>query len=150
MTTPFVTTCVVCGALLTPVVVIAKNSDCSRPATLVKDSLVTRTIKAKLAAEQLVRLERVHVETDLDLVVWLSGTASSQEALDKAVAIARATECVRAVHSEIKITQNGPTDATHPPAQHGRAPQAGDRGVQEAVGLSLALALLSGAGVAPR
>ena len=149
MKTPFVTTCVVCGALLTPVVVIAKDSDCSRAATFVKDSAVTRTIKAELAAEQLVRLERIHVETDMDLVVRLSGTASSQEALDKAVAIARATEGVRAVHSEIKITKNGPSDAMHPPAQHGRAPQAGDRGVQEAVGLSLALALLSGAGVAP-
>jgi hyperosmotically inducible periplasmic protein len=148
MSAPFVTTCVLFGTLLAPVVVIAHDADCSRPATFVQNSVVTGTIKTKLAAESLVRLEGVHVAADMDGVVWLSGSASSQEALDKAVAIARATECVRAVHSEIKITKHGPADATPPSAQPG--PRAGDRGVQEAVGLSLALALLSGAGVAQR
>lgn len=150
MKAPFATTCAVFGTLLAPGVVIAHDVDCSRPATFVQHSVVTRTIKTKLAAEYLVRLERVHVKTDTDGVVWLSGNASSQEALDKAVAIARATDCVRSVHSEIKINKDGPTEATHPTAQQGRTPQAGDRGVQEAVGLSLALALLSGAGVAQR
>jgi hypothetical protein len=150
MKPPFLTTCVVFGTLLAPGVVIAHAADCSRPATFVQDSVVTRNINTKLAAEYLVRLGHVHVETNMDGVVWLSGNASSQETLDKAVAIARATECVRTVHSEIKITKDDSTSATHPPAQQGRSPQAGDRGVQEAMGLSLALALLSGAGVVQR
>jgi osmotically-inducible protein OsmY len=36
----------------------------------------------------------------------LSGSARSQEAADKAVSIARDTEHVRSVHSDIKIRQD--------------------------------------------
>jgi len=38
-----------------------------------------------------------------DGVVWLSGSARTQEAIDKAVSIAQNTENVRSVHSDIKI-----------------------------------------------
>lgn len=134
MKTPIAATCVLCGALLgPPAVVVAQNSDRSHPAALVKDSIVTTMIKTKLAAEHLASLELIHVETDTDGVVWLSGNASSAAAAAKALSIARATEHVRAVHSEIKINREG-----------------GDRGVEGVVGLSLVLALLSGADVTRR
>jgi hyperosmotically inducible protein len=43
------------------------------------------------------------VDTDKDGVVWLSGSARTQAAIDKAVSIARNTEHVRSVHNGIKI-----------------------------------------------
>jgi hyperosmotically inducible protein len=101
--------CVLFGALLAPAaVVVAQDSDADRshPVAFVKDSAVTMAIKTKLAAEHLTSLGRIHVDTDKDGVVWLSGSARSQEAADKAVSIARDTEHVRAVHSDIKIRQD--------------------------------------------
>jgi hyperosmotically inducible protein len=132
------------------VVVIAQDLDRLRPAVIVKDSVVTIAIKTKLAAQPSASLERIRVDTDKDGVVWLSGKASSRAAAAKAVAIARATGHNKEVHSEIKIRKNDSTDTTPPLAQQRQPSQAGDRGVEDAVGLSLALALLSGAGAAPR
>jgi hypothetical protein len=150
MKTLLATTCVLFGAFLGPAVAgVAQDSDRSNPAAFVADSIVTTIIKIKLATAHPPSLEHVHVATDKDGVVWLSGHTSSQAAAAKAVSIARATEHVRAVYSEIKIERYDSTDAAHPPAQQGKSPQAGDRGAERGVGLALALALLSGAGVAP-
>jgi hyperosmotically inducible periplasmic protein len=105
----FAISCVLVGALLAPaVVVIAEDSDTDRshPVAFVEDSAVTTAIKTKLAAEHLTSLGRIHVDTDKDGVVWLSGSARTQEAADKAVSIARETEHVREVHSDIKIRQD--------------------------------------------
>jgi hyperosmotically inducible protein len=46
------------------------------------------------------------VDTDKDGVVWLTGSARTQEAIDKAVSIARETEGVKNVHSHIKIKKD--------------------------------------------
>ncbi|MFI4867992.1 MAG: BON domain-containing protein [Steroidobacterales bacterium] len=78
----------------------------SHAKVFVKDSAITTKIKAKLAAEHITSLGRIHVDTDKDGVVWLSGSARTQEAADKAEAIARATEGVKAVHSQIKIKKD--------------------------------------------
>jgi hyperosmotically inducible periplasmic protein len=110
MKTVIATTCVLFGTLLVPAaVVVAQDSsaDSSHPVALVADSATTTLIKTKLAAQHLASLDRIHVETDKDGVVWLSGTASSQAAADKAVSIARATEHVKAVHSDITIKDAG-------------------------------------------
>jgi hyperosmotically inducible protein len=101
--------CVLFGTLLAPAaVVVAQDSDTDRthPVTFVKDSAITTAVKTKLAAEHLTSLGRIHVDTDKNGVVWLTGSARSQEAADKAVSIARDTEHVRAVHSDIKIRQD--------------------------------------------
>lgn len=74
--------------------------------TYVKDSAITTEIGAKLAAEHLTDLERIHVNADTDGVVWLSGRASSREAADKAVSIARDTGGATRVHSDIKVRSN--------------------------------------------
>ena len=68
-----------------------------------KDSAITTEVKSKLAAEHITSLERIHVDTDKNGVVWLSGSASTREAADKAVSIARGTEHVTHVHSDITI-----------------------------------------------
>jgi len=69
----------------------------------VKDSAITTKVKAKLAAEHLTSLGRIHVDTDKNGVVWLTGTARSQEAIDKAVSLARDTEHVKSVHNELTV-----------------------------------------------
>jgi hyperosmotically inducible protein len=102
----FSTALLVIATLLGPVVAVAAadaDADRSSPKAFVKDSAITTKIKTKLAAEHLTSLGRIHVDTDRDGVVWLTGSAHSQEAADKAVSIARETEGVKDVHSKIKI-----------------------------------------------
>jgi hyperosmotically inducible protein len=100
---------VVFGALLGSAVAFADQDSASAGAhakAFVKDSAITTQIKAKLAAEHITSLGRIHVATDTDGVVWLSGSARTQEAADKAEAIARETEGVKAVHSRIKVKKD--------------------------------------------
>jgi hyperosmotically inducible protein len=109
MKTTFATTCVLFGTLLAPAaVVVAHDSDTDRshPAVFVKDSAITTKIKTKLAAEHITSLGRIHVDTDKNGVVWLTGSARTQEAADKAASIARETEGVTAVHSKLKIRKD--------------------------------------------
>jgi hyperosmotically inducible protein len=90
------------GLLGLPVVASA-SANTEHAKTVVKDSAITTKVKAKLAAEHITSLGRIHVETDRDGVVWLRGTAHTQEAADKAVEVARSTENVTSVHSDIKV-----------------------------------------------
>ena len=109
MKTTLVTTCLVFGTLLGSSVAWAgedSDTDRSHAAAFVKDSAITTAIKAKLAAEHITSLGRIHVDTDKDGVVWLTGSARTQEAADKAASIARETEGVKAVHSKIKIKKD--------------------------------------------
>jgi hyperosmotically inducible protein len=92
-----------CGLLLTPVMSFAADAEHSKPATFVKDSVITTKIKTKLAGEHLASLAQIKVDTDNAGVVWLTGSAPSQADADKVVAIARGTEGVTAVNSEIVI-----------------------------------------------
>jgi hyperosmotically inducible protein len=71
-----------------------------------QSSAITTAIKTKLAAEHITSLGRIHVDTDKDGVVWLTGSARTQEAADKATSIARGTEHVKAVHNDIKIKKD--------------------------------------------
>lgn len=84
---------------------IAQDSDTDRShaKAFVKDSAITSKIKSKLAAEHITNLGRIHVDTDKDGVVWLSGSARSQTAIDKAVEIARETEGVRDVRNDLVV-----------------------------------------------
>lgn len=108
MRTRFAITCLICGVLLGPALASAQDSDADRshPKAFVKDSAITTKIKSKLAAEHITSLGRIHVDTDKDGVVWLSGTARSQEAIDKAVSIAHDTDGVKDVHSRLKIKKD--------------------------------------------
>ena len=92
--------CLILGASLAGASMISyatddTDSDRSHPKAFVKDSAITTKVKSKLAAEHLPSLMRIHVDTDADGVVWLSGTARNQDEIEKAVSIARGTEeCV--------------------------------------------------------
>ena len=102
------TACVLAGALLGSTMLIAQDADKDRahPVAFVKDSAITTKIKTKLAAEHLTSVGRIHVDTDESGIVWLTGTARSQEAIDKAVSIARDTEHVKSVHSDLAVRQD--------------------------------------------
>jgi hyperosmotically inducible protein len=74
----FAMSCLVAGVLLAPVAAMAmddQDTDRSHPKAFVKDSAITTKIKTRLAEEHVTSLGRIHVDTDQDGAVWLSGTA---------------------------------------------------------------------------
>lgn len=98
------TTCFVLGAALAPVAFAAdSDTDRNKPATFVKDSAITTKIKTKLAAENPASMATIHVDTDKDGIVWMSGTAKTQQDVDKAVSIAKNTEGVKSVKNDVKV-----------------------------------------------
>jgi hyperosmotically inducible protein len=106
MKTTLAITCLVLGASLTPMASFAAgdgDTDRSHPVAFVKDSAITMKIKSKLAAQHITSMGRIHVDTDANGVVYLSGTARSQKAIDKAVEIARGTEHVTSVKNELTV-----------------------------------------------
>lgn len=90
------------------VLATAQDSDADRahPGAFVKDSAITAKIKAKLAGEHVTSMGRVHVDTDKDGVVWLTGKVRTKEAAEEAGTIARNTEHVTAVHNHIKVKKD--------------------------------------------
>jgi len=106
MKTKLAIACLMAGTLLAPLASFAaEDADTARvdAKTFVKDSAITTAIKAKLAAEHLASLAQIHVDTDANGVVWLSGTARSQEEIDQAMSIARGTEHVVAVKNHLTV-----------------------------------------------
>jgi hyperosmotically inducible protein len=69
----------------------------------VKDSVITTKVKSKLAAKHLTSLTRIKVDTDENGVVWLSGRAPNQDAVDMATMIAKDTDGVASVHNGIAV-----------------------------------------------
>ena len=82
------------------------DSDNSHPTHWVKDSAITAAIKTKMAGKHLRSLKDIEVETDLNGVVRLSGTANSKEEIDKAVEIARATDGVVRVKNDLVVQRD--------------------------------------------
>jgi hyperosmotically inducible periplasmic protein len=99
------TAVLVTAGLLAGGAVYSQDADVDRshPKAFVKDSVITTKIKTKLAADHITSVGHIHVDTDADGVVWLSGTARSEEAVERAVNIARDTDGVRGVKSHLKV-----------------------------------------------
>jgi len=98
------TTCLIIGTTLAPVAFAAdSDTDRNKPTTFVKDSMITTKIKSKLAAENPASMANIKVDTDKDGVVWMSGTAKTQDEADKALVIARGTEGVKSVKNDVKV-----------------------------------------------
>jgi len=91
---------VVCGPM-----VLADQSGAATDSShhYVKDSVITTKVKSKLAAKHLTTLTRIKVDTDENGVVWLSGHAPTQDAVDMAAMIAKNTDGVVSVHNDIAI-----------------------------------------------
>ena len=78
-------------------------ADTADAGVYVKDSVITTTVKAKLAAKHMSTLTKINVDTDKDGVVWLSGTAPTKDASDLAEMITKDTKGVRSVHNKIEV-----------------------------------------------
>ncbi|CAK0779349.1 hyperosmotically inducible periplasmic protein [Gammaproteobacteria bacterium] len=103
-----VTPCFVIAALLAPMATHAEDSDSDRkhPLTFVKDSIITTKIKANLFDERMSSLLHVSVDTDNKGAVVLSGKVKTPEEANKAIAIARRTEGVTSVTSDLQIKKD--------------------------------------------
>lgn len=108
MNVKLLTGLVIVGALCAPLLSHAAEGTADRkhPVAFVKDSVITTKIKTKLAAEKMSSLARIRVDTDANGMVVLSGTARSQDAVDKAELIARGVEGVVTVQNDIKIKKD--------------------------------------------
>lgn len=104
----FTAICLAIGTLIVPLVARAADTDSDRahPGTYAKDSMITVKIKAKLADEKMSDLVHIRVDTDNKGAVVLSGTARTREDAQKAVSIARKTEGVTSVKSDIQIKKD--------------------------------------------
>ena len=104
----FAASCIVIGTMLAPVAAFAADGDSDRanPKLFVKDSAITTKIKAKLASEHLGSLKHIKVDTDQNGVVWMTGTANSQDEINQAITIAKNTEGVKTVKADIKVQKD--------------------------------------------
>ena len=93
------------GALALPLASHAADSDSDRgsPKAFVKDAAITAKIKTELAENKLASVMHIRVDTDQNGVVTLSGTAKTQEQVDKAVSIARKVDGVVRVENRIRV-----------------------------------------------
>lgn len=102
-------TVAIATAILGPMLVLADDQGTDAQGVTqgtkvyVRDSLITTKVKARLAAEHITSVARIHVDTDADGIVYLSGTAPSQDAIDTAIRLARDTEHVRDVRSDVTV-----------------------------------------------
>lgn len=108
MNTRLAIAALIIGGTFVPIASFATDADSDRshPKAFVKDSAITVKIKSKLAAEHITSLGRIHVDTDADGIVYLSGTARSQQTIDRVVEIARNTEHVVDVKNELRVRKD--------------------------------------------
>ena len=94
----------VAAALVTPLVGHADDKPAGTAKAWVKDSVVTTKIKTQLATSKISSLAMVHVETDANGWVQLTGKVATQAEKDRAEAIAKAVDGVKSVDNQLTIT----------------------------------------------
>ena len=95
MKSSFLLSALVIGVLGAPVAALA-DGETANATTFVKDSAITVAVKSKLAAEHVGSLTN-------NGVVWLKGNVETQARADQAIAIARGTDNVKSVHSDLTV-----------------------------------------------
>jgi hyperosmotically inducible protein len=105
MKSKFNLACILAFSLLVPISATYADDDVdqSHPVNFIKDSAITAAIKSKLAAEHLKSLKNIKVDTDDKGIVWLGGSAATQEQVDRAAQLARQTDGVKAVKNHIVV-----------------------------------------------
>ena len=88
----------ICGSMA-----VADESGTATETHHVKNAMITTKVKSKLAAKHLTSLTNIKVDTDDNGVVWLSGKAPNQDAVDMATLIAKGTEGVTSVHNDVAV-----------------------------------------------
>ncbi|MCE4555762.1 BON domain-containing protein [Roseateles cellulosilyticus] len=95
----------VAAALAVPLAGVAADNKPAGPTrTWAKDSVVTTKVKAQLAASKVSSLAMVHVDTDADGYVQLTGKVASAAEKDRAESIAKAVEGVKSVDNQLTVT----------------------------------------------
>ena len=95
---------VVAGALIGPLAAQAADKPAGTAKVWVKDSVVTTKIKTQLATAKISSLAKVHVETDANGWVQLTGKVSTAAEKDRAEAIAKAVDGVKSVDNQLTVT----------------------------------------------
>ncbi len=93
-------------AALAPLAVIAGPGSepvAAQPPVVIKDSSIKSSIKAQFASDTYKGLSLIDIDVEHHGVVSLEGKVPSQEAADRAISIARATEGVRGVKSKLRV-----------------------------------------------
>ena len=85
---------------VTTLVACASTSKQSSTGEYVDDSVITTKVKSMLAADDFVKSFQIGIETYKG-VVQLSGFVGSQQAVDKAVEIARSVKGVKSVKNDL-------------------------------------------------
>jgi hyperosmotically inducible protein len=110
--------CLLSSAALFPAAILAANdSDQTPPAVqdqtapasqaMAKaDSPIVSKIRAEMAAEKVPSMTGISVDADTSGVVSLTGTALSQDDIDKVVSIAHNTAGVTAVNNNVTVKAN--------------------------------------------
>lgn len=94
-------TLLVVSALALPLAAFAAEGDSVK--TIVGDAVITTKVKAEFAKDKAVSATQIHVETDSDGLVMLSGNAKSQAEADKAAMIAKKVKGVTGVKNDIVV-----------------------------------------------
>ena len=94
----------VTAALAAPLAAQAQDKPAETPRTWVKDSVITTKIKTQLAASKPSSLTMVHVDTDANGWVQLTGKVATQADKDRAEAAAKAVEGVKSVDNRLIVT----------------------------------------------
>lgn len=104
MSTKLATTLVIC-ALIVPAAGYAqeKKSMTDSVKENVGDAMITAKIKTAFAKDKDVSALKINIDTDKKGAVTLKGNVKSQAVADKAVKIAKDTEGVTSVKSELKV-----------------------------------------------
>lgn len=102
--------CLVSSAALFPVALLAANdtdqTQTTSEAMAKQDSPIVSKIRAEMAAEHVSSMTGISVDADSSGVVSLSGSALSQDDLDKVVTIAHNTAGVTAVNNKVTVKAN--------------------------------------------
>jgi len=92
------------AVLAAPLATYAADKPAGTAKVWVKDSVVTTKIKAELAASKVSSLAMVHVDTDADGFVQLTGKVATQAEKDRAESIAKAVNGVKSVDNQLTVT----------------------------------------------
>ena len=94
----------VAGALVAPLAAQAQDRPAESARVWVKDSVITTKIKTQLAASKPSSLAKVHVETDANGWVQLTGKVATQADKERAETTAKAVEGVKSVDNQLVVT----------------------------------------------
>jgi hyperosmotically inducible protein len=90
-----------------PAAAAGPSTSLDSAASMAQPQSIVARIRSEMAAQDVASLPDISVDTDASGAVVLSGTAQSQEDVNKTVSIARSTAGVTSVTNDIKVKSPG-------------------------------------------